>query len=127
VNVALWAILAGCVVVFLVARHDGTRRRDDRLFTGAMRSEVYRRWGRKCAYRWPVVPHICGDGDHVDHQKAYSKGGKTEASNGSPLCGKVNTRKGATSNARYVATRSIPVVGHAWYLCRWLRAEVFNR
>lgn len=125
-NVALLTILATCVVVVLVARRDGVQR-EPRVCSDAEWRDVLRRWGPRCAYRWPVVPHICRHGIHRGHQKAHSRGGRSNGRNTQPECGKVNMRKGATSNARYVATRSIPVVGHAWYLCRWLRAEVFNR
>ena len=116
-------VLVGVFVAAVaVGRLSRRWRRRERMFTGRVRRDVFRRWGPRCAYRW-VMRSRCGGGLHVDHQRAYSRGGTTSAGNGQPLCERHNTSKGAVSNWRYVLINAWPVVGHVVYIVRHRRAE----
>ncbi len=115
------ALVAALVLVVL--RWHG-RRDPKRLADRADRHEVYRTWGRRCAYRW-VTWHRCAGPLQIDHQRPHSHGGRSTVRNFQPLCQSHNVRwKRTTSNARFVWNNAIPIVGHAIYLRRWCRAAL---
>lgn len=62
-----------------------------RLFSKKQRHSLFLIYGGKC--------NICGcelssDNFHADHVRPYSKGGKTDLSNGQALCRACNLKKG---------------------------------
>jgi hypothetical protein len=63
---------------------------DPRLFSHAQRIEIYHKSGKRCQI---CAVQISWRNWHADHITPYSKGGKTETSNGQALCPDCNRKK----------------------------------
>ena len=94
------------VFVFIVLRavtrtvrsviHGGHRKDPVRLFSGAVRAEIFARAGHRCEqHSW--LFGRCRETRRLqaDHVHPHSRGGATAVQNGQALCGRHNSRKAA--------------------------------
>lgn len=82
----------------LVRRH---RRRDPRrLFTPDQKALLIRQAGGRCEHKSPLGRRCRAAGTQADHIVPWSRGGRTELSNGQLLCRRHNLRKSAVVPTR---------------------------
>ena len=114
------AVVAGVVALIVVVWL--CRPRGARLASRGQRASALRRWDG-CAYRPPVSWRRCRGVIEIDHQRPWSRGGRTVDRNLQPLCERHHDPKGTRHNALHVLLFSVPVVGHLTYIARRGRAE----
>lgn len=119
------AIILALTLLTVIGLRVRSRSDPKRLADGSDRAAVRDRWGDRCAYRW-VMWGRCDGPLEYDHQVAHSRGGRTKPRNLQPICARHHRPKGATPNRVHVFANAVPVIGHAIYAQRWIRAELLS-